>query len=139
MSKQPFSLAQPTASELVDQIILDLANLHYAWDNFLFLFASEEKHIHIVNAVGGTFFGRMQKLMFMDVLLRISRITDPASVGGKATASLAQILSLIAVNKLRMSVDNRVVRSRTVRTLPEHLPAEAAHQPSTPRIRRHRS
>jgi HEPN superfamily AbiU2-like protein len=88
--------SQPTitATQLGDRLLSDLFQLQYAWDNFLFLFALNEKHVQAMNAVRGGFFARMQSLMFIDVLLRVSRLTDDATVARKPTASLPQLLAL---------------------------------------------
>jgi hypothetical protein len=83
-----------TTDELLEQITTDIYHLHYVWDTFLLLFASDKKNVDVLNAVGPGFFAMNQTLMYDDVLLRINRITDRAKVAGKDTASLEQLLHL---------------------------------------------
>ncbi len=83
-----------TTDELLEQITTDIYKLHYVWDTFLLLFASDKKNVDVLNAVGSGFFAMNQTLMYDDVLLRINRITDRAKVAGKDTASLEQLLHL---------------------------------------------
>jgi hypothetical protein len=83
-----------TARDLLDAFINDLFLFHYMWASFKYLFTSEKTRIDVLNATAPGAFWIMQRAMFDDVVMRINRLIDDATVGGQPTASLAQFLKL---------------------------------------------
>jgi hypothetical protein len=70
----------------------ELVNLHHAWDQFLKLYAHSEDRVKVLNASARSFFAGLQRLLIRDVILSISRLTDPPRSLGKANLVLWSIL-----------------------------------------------
>lgn len=51
--------------------------LHLKWARFLALFAEKKERIDLMNSTAPAFFAELQRLLAEDVLVHISRLTDP--------------------------------------------------------------
>ena len=80
--------------ELLDEIEQDLFRFSLIWENFRHLFATDKKHVDIMNAVSGGFFVLTQQLLFDDAILRVSKLTDPAGNKHQENMSLELLLRL---------------------------------------------
>jgi hypothetical protein len=76
----------------------DLVTLHDAWAQYRYLFTDPER-VEILNACGRWFFGLVQRLLLREVLLGISRLTDPPSQGKQANLVLASLLEDPALDR----------------------------------------
>jgi len=65
----------------------ELIWLHHKWDQYLKLFGRSEKQIIILNETANGFFGLVQMVLFEDIILHISRLTDPSKTFGKKNLS----------------------------------------------------
>ena len=82
-----------TIPELLEEITQDIFRLTYVVDTFRYLYASEKRHVDVLNATSGDFFLMTQRLMFDDAILAISRLTDPAGNKHQENVSLEQLLA----------------------------------------------
>src|SRR6266542_725941 len=69
--------------------------LHWKWQEFVVLFGTKPERIELLNEAAGSFFWIVQDTLWDDVLLRISRLTDPPRSAGKHTLSLQRLPLLV--------------------------------------------
>lgn len=77
----------------------EVAALHLNWSTFLELFGKDAATVELLNYCASGFFVRLQTLLWNDVFIRLSRLTDPARTRGrkpKENASLALLNERIA-------------------------------------------
>ncbi|HEX3067553.1 MAG TPA: hypothetical protein VHX14_03185 [Thermoanaerobaculia bacterium] len=67
----------PSSDEVLSLLVNDAVFLRFAWDNHRFLFRESER-VTVLNAAAASFFSWTEMLLVDDVLMRISRLTDPA-------------------------------------------------------------
>ncbi|HEX7706496.1 MAG TPA: hypothetical protein VF701_08570 [Thermoanaerobaculia bacterium] len=67
----------PDAEKVLTLVVDDALFLRFAWDNHRLLFGDSED-VAVLNAAAGSYFRWTQILLEADVLMRISRLTDPA-------------------------------------------------------------
>jgi AbiU2 len=89
MTTQPID---PTADALLAAIVQEALRLRYAWGHYRYLFVEDGDKVRVLNATAPDFFAWVQGLSADTVFLGIARLTDPATVSGRANASLAQLL-----------------------------------------------
>lgn len=86
-------------SENVEKILQaisdELGNLHLKWLFFLQLYDEKEEIIDLLNESAPMFFGVCQSIFLNDVILSISRLTDPSQTDNKANLTLEQLLDAI--------------------------------------------
>src|SRR6266545_2453164 len=70
----------------------ELVNLHHAWEQYLKLYAHSEDRVKLLNASVRSFFAGLQRLLIRDVILSVSRLTDPPHSRGKANLVLSTML-----------------------------------------------
>jgi hypothetical protein len=78
--------------------------LHWKWEEFVTLFGSTPERVELLNRAAGAFFRIVQDTLWEDVLLHISRLTDPPSTFGKENLTLLRLPSIVDV-KVRASVE----------------------------------
>ena len=82
--------------------------VHIHWSEYHEFYGVGEEVISVLKRTAPSFFSRLQKTMWRDVLMRISRLTDPISVGNKRNLSIAILPGLVQDAELRESVDTEV-------------------------------
>lgn len=82
-----------SAVDLLEEIKQDVFRLTYVWDTFRHLYASDKKHVEVLNAISGPFFQMTQRLLFDDAILAVSRLTDPAGNKHQENVSLERLLT----------------------------------------------
>lgn len=80
------------ADELLELISQEAFRLRYAWNNFKALFAGERENVDILNAAGPGVFGMLQRMLFDDAILQISRLTDPATNARQENTTLRRLI-----------------------------------------------
>ena len=80
--------------ELLQAISEEIGELHLKWLLFSQLFKDKET-VDLLNESAPTFFGVCQSMFLNDIILSISRLTDPSKTGNKENLTLARILDSI--------------------------------------------
>src|SRR5689334_5852673 len=96
----------------------ELAILNDAWSQYTFLFASPS-HVEILNACARWHFATTQRLLLREVILGISRLTDPPSQGKNQNLVLATIVQDPALETrpaLREKLNGLVSEARSAAT-----------------------
>ena len=81
-----------TLDALLDEIEQDVFRLARIWDTFRYLFATDKRHVDVMNAVSGGFFVMVHQLLFDDAIPRVSKLTDPAGNRHQENMSLERLL-----------------------------------------------
>jgi hypothetical protein len=86
----------------------ELTWLHIKWEEFKTLYGTSEEEFALMNAVAPNFFGRLEQILWGDLMLHISRLTDPPRSAGKPNLSLNQLPLLIIEPDLKAEVESLV-------------------------------
>lgn len=78
------------------------------WREYTALFATSEERIDLLNASAARFFGFLQHALWEDVLLHLSRLTDPPESVRKPNLTLRRLPDLIADAALKARVEQLV-------------------------------
>ena len=70
----------------------EVVHLHDVWEQYRKLYGHSEGRVRLLNASARGFFARLQQFMVRDVLLSISRLTDPPRSRGKPNLVLSVLL-----------------------------------------------
>ena len=83
-----------TVEELLQAISEELGELHLKWLLFSQLYESEDV-VNLLTESAPTFFGTCQSVFLDNIILSISRLTDPPKTCGKENLTLERILDSI--------------------------------------------
>ena len=81
-----------------------LTTLHLNWAEFRELFASKPSRIDLMNETAPAFFRRLEDVLWKDVLLDLSRLTDKPSGRGEQRLTVLQYTPLVARLPIRDAV-----------------------------------
>ncbi|MDP3939274.1 MAG: hypothetical protein Q8R92_14215 [Deltaproteobacteria bacterium] len=73
----------------------DVAWLHLKWQEFRELFATSESRIALMNKTAPEFFSNLERVLWQDVLLHLSRLSDPPGTGGQRNVSVRGLTPLV--------------------------------------------
>ncbi|MGE5111389.1 MAG: hypothetical protein ACM3JB_11065 [Acidobacteriaceae bacterium] len=82
----------------------ECVTLHWKWEEYVALFGKNAETVALLNKSAGAFFRIVQDMLFEDVLIHISRLTDPPKSAGKSNLTLRRLPVLIA-GPLRKDLD----------------------------------
>ena len=103
-------MAQVNASangDLLDALGSDWAGGVDRLNEFEQLFGDAE-HVELLNLVGGAFFADVQRILWDDQLLRLTRLTDPPRTAGKDNLTVKRLPDLCEHDELRKKVEEQV-------------------------------
>jgi hypothetical protein len=83
--------------------------LNSTWQQFVELFATNEKRVEVLHWSAPYFFGVVHEVFLESTLLRICRICDRAATGNKPNLSLARLPSLVD-DAIRPKVEASILR-----------------------------
>ena len=89
----------------------ELVMLHDAWAQYSYLFNESQERIELLNACARWFFGTTQRLLMREVILGVSRLTDPPKTGKHANLVLESLLDDPTIDKyvgLRKDIDKAI-------------------------------
>lgn len=119
----------------------ELVALHDTWEQYEYLFTESDHRIRLLNCCADWFFGTAQRVLMREVILGISRLTDPPTIGPYTNLVIASLLDDPALgeypdlarelgsacDRLRLDVDPiRKNRDKYI----AHLDFEAAVRPT---------
>jgi len=70
----------------------ELVHLHDTWEQYRKLYGHSEDRVKLLNTSARSFFALLQRLLIRDVILSISRLTDPPKSKGKSNLVLSLLL-----------------------------------------------
>jgi len=95
------------SEKIVVAIWNHITELHAEWKILLALFGASQAQSDFLNKVAGAFFDTVYQTLIRDILLGISRLTDPLSTAGKdnlVLERLAQLPEVVADSTLSSKV-----------------------------------
>jgi hypothetical protein len=88
----------------------DVTWLHFEWQEFRELFGTQESRIDLMNKTAPRFFSSLERVLWQDILLSLSRLIDPPGTGGQQNLTFGRLLPLVTP----------VLRDRLVAALNEY-------------------
>ena len=85
--------------DIFESIESEIIWLHSKWKIYRQLYGTNEERINQLNRSASTFFRLVQDVLFNDIVLSISRLTDPSKTFGRDNRSLEQLITLIDEKK----------------------------------------
>jgi hypothetical protein len=76
---------------IFDALLYEVYWVHDKWNEYVTLFATNDKRIELMNESAPAFFRTVQDTLWEAVLLHICRITDPAKSAGKKNLTLKRL------------------------------------------------
>src|SRR5437879_4300451 len=70
----------------------ELVHLHDTWEQYRKLYGHSEDRVKLLNTSARSFFALLQRLLVRDVILSVSRLTDPPKSKGKSNLVLSLLL-----------------------------------------------
>jgi hypothetical protein len=80
---------EPVRKTVWDALVM----LHDTLDEYTYLFMEDQERVNLLNKAAGWFFGRVQLFMRTDMILGVSRLTDPAGTGERTNLTLEALLT----------------------------------------------
>ena len=68
----------------------------------------ERDHVEVLNRIGGAFFADVQQILWDDLLLRITRLTDPPRIMSKENLTVQMIPEFCTSDDLRSRVEDQI-------------------------------
>ena len=100
----------------------ELVIAHDSWEQYVTLFAHSDERVRMLNACAGWFFATTQRTLLREVILSISRLTDPIKSGSFDNLVIASLLSDSAIDShdglrdaMQAAVDAAVSKAASVR------------------------
>jgi hypothetical protein len=93
----------------------EIVSLRDAWNQYSYLFGEDARRVQVLNACAGWFFGLVQRVLFREVILAISRLTDPPNLGDKENLAIDVLLADERVDNyagLRARLEKAIADSR---------------------------
>lgn len=81
----------PELGEIFYFLKQEIFRLFVQWNEYVEAFGTNEKRIQLLNKAAGGFAKSVQDALWSDVLLGLTRVTDPAKTMGKENLSIAQL------------------------------------------------
>jgi len=85
----------PEIAEVYEPLYQDVCWLHAKWEIFRQLYAEKEENVELMNVSAPTFFRMYQDVSLDDILLTISRLTDPYRTSKSDNLSMEQLVSRV--------------------------------------------
>ena len=84
-----------SVSEIFEPLENDLVRLLSRWDMFLQLYDKGPKRIELLNKIASTFFYELHFLFINDMMLSISRLTDPPESLGRKNLTISRLINTL--------------------------------------------
>jgi hypothetical protein len=88
----------PTSEDTVNALWKHIAELHEEWKVLIELFGVSQEQSDLLNSSAGAFFETVYRTLMRDILLGISRLTDPLTTVGKDNLVLERLTGLPEVH-----------------------------------------
>ena len=98
--------------ELCYDLYREVAWLHVKWQEYRELFGTSPERIELLNRAAPAFFNFLQAVLFEDVLLHITRLTDPPQSRNKDNLTLRRLSALIPAPDLKLRVDKLLEQAK---------------------------
>jgi hypothetical protein len=83
---------------------LDVTWLHIKWSQFVEIFGTTPERIGLLNKAAPSFFRIIEDIFWQDIILHLTRLTDPAKSRGKENLTIVNLPNLISDTDLSRRV-----------------------------------
>lgn len=73
----------------------DVTWLHFEWNQYAELFGTDPSRIEVMNAAAPHFFWSLERVLWQDILLSLSRLSDPTGTGGQQNLTFRRLLPAV--------------------------------------------
>jgi len=89
------SVLGPKLGPVYDAIYNEVVWLHVKWKQYVQLFGTNPERIDLLNQSASYFFRVIERTLWQDTLLHLTRLTDPPSTGGKQNLTIQRLPNLV--------------------------------------------
>ena len=82
---------QKSALDLYKLIAIDVVDINERWKSYEYLYQNSRLRVELLNKSASYFFGRLQRILLDDLILGITRLSDPAQQGKSENQSLPRL------------------------------------------------
>src|ERR1700730_6623153 len=86
----------------------DLTWLHFEWDQYFVLFGTDPSRVDVMNKAAPRFFWSLDRVLWQDILLALSRLSDPPGTGGQQNLTFLRLLRVLPNGDLRDEVERSI-------------------------------
>lgn len=86
----------------------DLTWLHFEWDQYFTLFGTNPSRIDVMNKAAPRFFWSLDRVLWQDILLSLSRLGDPAGTGSQKNLTFLRLLRVLPPNGPRSELESAI-------------------------------
>lgn len=95
-AKQEYTKAMGDAlGSLYYTLWREVAWLHLKWRECVELFGTKESRIHLLNSAAPSFFRIVEDVLWDEILIHITRLTDPPAIGKRENLTIQRLTPLI--------------------------------------------
>src|SRR5690606_17440226 len=113
VKEERVSIMGDQLGSIFDSLYNEIVWIKKKWIEYVALFGTNDKRVKILNSAAPSFFFMMQKIMFDDILLGLSKITDPAGMGKNEAVTVRALSQFISDAKLKSAVLKQVTKITT--------------------------
>lgn len=73
----------------------DLTWLHFEWDQYVVLFGTDPTRVDVMNNSAPRFFWSLDRVLWQDVLLSLSRLADPPGTSGQQNLTFLRLVRVL--------------------------------------------
>ena len=110
------SMFGPILGPLYHDLYNEVCHVHEKWDIYCALFGKSKKRIDLLNEISRHFFWTIQNALLDDIILHLSRLTDPTEQSGRSNLALFSIPEAISDPKfdsLKSEISQLVENAKT--------------------------
>ena len=103
-------------TELYDALYQDMSSLHAKWEIFNQLYVTSEETVELLNESAPSFFRICQDMLIDDILLTISRLTDPHQTYNRGNLSMERLVAYVDESKyadLRDEIEQLLIEAKS--------------------------
>jgi hypothetical protein len=98
----------PELGELHFLLWKDLTWVHFEWDQYFILFGTDPSRVEVMNKAAPRFFWSLDRVLWQDILLALSRLSDPPGTGGQQNLTFLRLLRVLPNGDLRDEVERAI-------------------------------
>jgi hypothetical protein len=108
MEQRNIALMGATLGKQYSVLFREVSALHLYWNEFLELFATNDKRIERLNQAAPTFFQMLQEQQFETNMSHLARLTDSSVTGTKQNLSIRNLPELVSDRQLKATLATHV-------------------------------
>ena len=95
VKEEHFEVLGPELGRLYHELWNECAWVHFKWDEYRHLYATNPARVEVLNSAAGGFFGPLHDILWQDLLLHLARLVDRSSTGGKDNLTVRRLPDMV--------------------------------------------